>query len=210
MLKYNKFMRDQKKYWHVYVFLLVLFIEFSLQIYSFSLSKIESKPLTGFKYVPYVQVLDLPFPMTKNYYKNASQIWLFGGSSAYGGHNSKISSWDAHLGLSSLSTELSKVLFNKNKKYTVHNFGQPSYFLHQERILFFELLFNNPKPRIVIFYDGVNEIHHSSPRHPVGTNEIKALVAGRQTPILFRRELMNSRIKTIYMLEQIINWRFKK
>ncbi len=46
-----------------------------------------------------------------------------------------------------------------NRTVQVYNFGAPSYFSTQERILFEQLLLEGIKPDLAIFIDGLNEFH---------------------------------------------------
>ncbi|MBU0579537.1 MAG: hypothetical protein KKA19_00015, partial [Candidatus Margulisbacteria bacterium] len=141
-----------------YIFLILLFFEACLHLYSFYLANtcFSKSIFYGQYYVPYVSRLtsifdwdtrqELLFQKSINYYDTAPEIWLFGGSTMQGNHWQK-----------TIPSKLASLLHLKNKQYVVRNFGQPAFVFDQERILFLELLRKNTSPQIVIFYDGANE-----------------------------------------------------
>lgn len=88
-----------------------------------------------------------PWPLDSN----AFNVFVFGGSTAFGSRvadQETIASW--------VQEYLAKN--DCGKQVCVYNFGRPSYFSTQERILFEELILSENIPSLAVFIDGINDI----------------------------------------------------
>lgn len=102
---------------------------------------VKSSRLKDIKRMPYLefQYYDQRETIKSEHKKT---IWLFGGSAAYG--------WGVDY-----TETIASYLANE---YTVVNHGTPAYNSSQELIKLIFQLRDNPKPDIIIFYDGFNDI----------------------------------------------------
>lgn len=94
---------------------------------------------------------------------SAITIYFFGGSTLFGVHaadNETIPSYFAAL--------CKEKGIQKNIR--VVNYGVPTYFSYQELMLFFQLLQQDKKPRLAVFFDGLNDflsVNEALHRHPM-------------------------------------------
>lgn len=119
-----------------------------------------------FSYAPFVQFLEVPFKgkyvnvsshryrLVKNQGpwpldKEATNIFVFGGSSTFGYGVADEETIPSHL-QEILSSQM-------NRKVYVYNFGQGSYYSTQERLFFERLLMEGVRPDLAVFIDGFNE-----------------------------------------------------
>ncbi len=144
------------------------------------------------QYVPYVENLH-EFQGTNNAYGDAPEIWLFGGSTMVGGSKAYGSGAKNGIMYGTIPDELAAVLKKHHWRYTLRNFGQTGYNMTQERILFFELLRQNKKPDIVVFYDGANDIRMGF--YPFGYRHYRKLYEREQHKILLLSLIRHARFK---------------
>lgn len=124
------------------------FVMFRERAYSGDYVNVSSN---GFRYVKDQG----PWPISHDFYN----IFFFGGSTAFG------------YGVADNETIASRLqeifkLQTSGKPVKVYNFGAGYYYSSQERILFEQLLIDNQKPDLAIFFDGVNDFANTTTTLP--------------------------------------------
>jgi hypothetical protein len=101
--------------------------------------------------------------------RDATSIFFFGGSTAYGAGVPDRSTIASRL-------EESLVAGRCGARTAVYNFGRPHYFSSQERALFQQLAVESSAPSVAVFLDGLNDFYHWR-GVPAWTDSLRALVA---------------------------------
>ena len=77
------------------------------------------------------------------------EVAMYGGSALWG-----IGARDAH----TIPSEVARVLADAGRAARVVNYGEPGYTLWQDVLLFQHQLATGQRPRVAVFYDGINEL----------------------------------------------------
>jgi hypothetical protein len=184
------------------LYVILLFAVVELLINTFLFFSIKNSPKID-NFVPYVGYLELNkestdyFNKIDNYYEQASQVWLFGGTF--------LNQTDTRG--KTISDQLAASIHQKEKKLHIKDFSQPGYCFDQQRVLFMELLRNRATPKTVVFYTGLAECFSPVIGYPEHFFEISSLIDNKDSGFLIRRRLKKKRIKSIYLLEALLNFR---
>jgi hypothetical protein len=207
-------MKKSSKY--IFLILAVLIfisLEISLHIYANSTRRNSSSLFSS--YMPYVDLLinrgsaqkpvffknkninsKLENNRTIEYPSTMPEIWFFGGSTLAGDNTNR------------LTAEFLKTCLKNKKYYTVKNWGQSSFRINQERLLFMEALRKGKIPEIVVFYDGVNEFfkYNFSIGSHRNTISYRHLFDGITNRTIFMKVFLNRKCKTIYTLQSMLEY----
>lgn len=124
------------------------------------------------------------------------RICLFGGSTMWG--------WGARDDYT-IPSLVSKIVSEKcSTKVEVYNYGQLGFVSTQETIFLMQMLKNEAKPDIIIFYDGLNDCYSSFQSNLAGVSysELERKSAFEESPlrILIRKILRNSYLYKFYLV----------
>jgi hypothetical protein len=170
------------------------------------------------RYVPYVDhIIERREPGTRDGFRvtvgaesDYPAIWMFGGSTVEGGYHEDPDHPCEPGAACTLPSHLYEVLREGGRPHTVHNLGQGGYHSNQERILFQELLGRQKPPQIAIFYDGVNDTENGAriAGYPSDYERIRDILERRRNRTSFGYELAASRVKSLFLLNSLLNSRW--
>lgn len=86
----------------------------------------------------------------RNLPDGAPVVWMFGGSTTWG---------EGQRDDYTIASDISRIAARAGTPVRIMNYGQRGWTHFQEMILFEQLLASQPKPDLVLFYDGANEIN---------------------------------------------------
>lgn len=89
----------------------------------------------------------------RNLPDGAPVVWMFGGSTTWG---------EGQRDDYTIASDISRIAARAGTPVRIMNYGQRGWTHFQEMILFEQLLASQPKPDLVLFYDGANEINAQS------------------------------------------------
>lgn len=189
----------------------LLVAEGGLQLYSRHSYGFWKDP---YVYIPYIEhVLPEKHPGTPDGFRPTfaqdragPRIWFLGGSTMFGGYNQGVEGDCEPTSPCTIPSLVNSILAERGLPGAAWNLAQPAFNSSQERILFQEMLFRNERPRIAIFYDGVNELGRTTiVGYPDEYHNFYDAVSKRLAWVNLERDFGKSTLKIPYLLDFLAN-----